>query len=60
MIDGLFALLRQLAALVMLITLCDMLMPNGAMRRYARLIGGLIAMLMLSTTLLSWLSGVSR
>jgi uncharacterized membrane protein len=60
MINELFALLRQLAALVMLITLCDMLVPDGAMRRYTRLIGGLTAMLMLSTTLLSWLSGVSR
>ena len=57
---GLFALLRHLAALVMLITLCDMLMPEGAMRRYARLIGGLTAMLLLSTAMLSWLSGVPR
>jgi len=58
--NGLFVLLKQLAALVMLITLCDMLMPEGAMRRYTRLVGGLMAMLMLSSTMLSWLSGVSR
>ena len=60
MIDGLFDLLKRLSALVMLITLCDMLMPDGAMRRFTRLIGGLMAMLLLSTTMLSWLSGVSR
>lgn len=58
MMEGLFALLRKLAALIMLITLCDLLLPDGAMRRYARLVGGLVTMLLLSTTLLSWLSGV--
>ena len=57
---GLFTLLKQLAALAMLITLCDMLIPDGAMRRYTRLVGGLMAMLLLSRAMLSWLSGVSR
>lgn len=56
MMEELFKLLKQLAALVMLITLCDLLLPDGAMRRYARLAGGLITMLMLTSTLLSWLS----
>ena len=57
MIERLFACLKQLSALVMLITLCDLLLPEGAMRRYARLVGGLVTMLLLSSTFLSWIAG---
>lgn len=59
MMDALFALLKKLAALVMLITLCDLLLPDGAMRRYARLAGGLMAMWMIASPLLTWLAEVA-
>lgn len=58
MMDALFSLLKNLAAVVMLVTICDLLMPEGAMRRYARLAGGLMTMLMIISTLLGWLPGV--
>ncbi len=60
MMDALFSLLSKLAALVMLIAVCDLLLPDGAMRRYARLAGGLMTMWMLLSPLLSWLSEVGR
>lgn len=56
MIDALFTLLRKLSVLVVLITITDLLLPDGAMRRYARLVGGLLAMLILASPLLSFLS----
>ncbi|HML48554.1 MAG TPA: stage III sporulation protein AF [Clostridia bacterium] len=39
--------LKRLTALVMVATLADLLMPTGAMRRYARLVSGLILMLLI-------------
>ncbi len=60
MVDALFALLKRLVALAMLMILCDLLLPDGAMRRYARLAGGLMTTLMLASPLLGWLTGVAR
>lgn len=59
MVDALFRLLRQLAALTMLVAVCDLLLPDGAMRRYARLAFGLATMWMLVSPLLTWLSEVA-
>ncbi|MDR0896719.1 MAG: stage III sporulation protein AF [Oscillospiraceae bacterium] len=59
MATALFALLRKLAALVMLIAVSDLLLPDGSMRRYARLVGGLMTMLLLASPLLGWLSEVA-
>lgn len=39
--------LKRLTALVMIATLADLLMPTGSMRRYARLVSGLILMLLI-------------
>jgi len=60
MINTLFSLLKRLACLVMLIALCDMLLPDGVMRRYVRLAGGLLTMWMLALPLLGWLVEVVR
>ena len=49
MMEALFSLLERLSMLVMLL-------PEGALRRYARLCGGLVMMLWISSLLLSWLS----
>ena len=59
MVEALFRLLRQLAALVMLVAVCDLLLPDGAMRRYARLAFGLMTMWMLAAPLLTWLAGAA-
>ena len=56
MMEALFSLLERLSMLVMLLALCDLLLPEGALRRYARLCGGLVMMLLISSLLLSWLS----
>ncbi len=60
MIDALFTLLKRLAALTMLIILCDFLLPEGAMRRYARLAGGLMTTMMIASPLISLLGEVAR
>ena len=56
MMEALFSRLERLSMLVMLLALCDLLLPEGALRRYARLCGGLVMMLWISSLLLSWLS----
>ena len=56
MIEALFTLLKKLAVLMMLITVADLLLPDGAMRSYARLAGGLMTMLLLISPLLDFLS----
>ena len=58
MVFTLLTLLKRLAVLVMLVSLCDMLLPDGAMRRFARLAGGLITMWMMIYPLLGWLAEV--
>ncbi len=60
MVDALFTLLGKLMALAMLIAIADLLLPDGAMRRYARLAGGLMTMLMLASPLLTWIAEVVR
>jgi stage III sporulation protein AF len=40
--DGFAALLRNLTALTLCITLIDWLLPAGSMRKYARLVCGLV------------------
>jgi len=57
---ALLTLLKRLAVLVMLVSVCDMLLPDGTMRRYARLVGGLMTMWMMVSPLLSWLAEVWR
>ncbi len=59
MVEALFTLLRRLTAVVMLVAVCDLLLPDGDMRRYARLAGGLITMWMLASPLLGWLAEVA-
>ena len=60
MMRALLVLLRGLVVLVMLISICDMLLPDGPMRRFARLAGGLLTMWMMCSPLLGWLSEVLR
>ncbi|GHU72597.1 hypothetical protein FACS1894184_20420 [Clostridia bacterium] len=40
--DGFAAMLRNLTALTLCITLIDWLLPAGSMRKYARLVCGLV------------------
>ncbi|MCL1963993.1 MAG: stage III sporulation protein AF [Firmicutes bacterium] len=60
MAQALITLLKRLAVLVMLLSICDMLLPDGAMRRYARLVGGLMTMWVMVSPLLGWLAEVVR
>lgn len=41
----LFLTLRRLAVLTMLLAVCDLMLPSGRMRQYARLAGGLMTTL---------------
>ena len=38
--------LRQLTAMTLIATMLDMLMPSGSMKKYTRLVSGLVIMLL--------------
>lgn len=54
MIDALYTLLKKLSVTVMLIAIVDLMLPDGPMRKYARLAGGLVTMLLLVSPLLGF------
>ncbi len=58
MVEALFSMLRRLSALTMLVAVCDMLLPDGDMRRFARFAGGLLTMWMLASSLLGFVAEV--
>ncbi|SDR89085.1 stage III sporulation protein AF [Paenibacillaceae bacterium GAS479] len=57
MLDWLSSWLRDVVAVVLLAALVDLLLPNERMQRYARLITGLIVLLVILTPLLRLVQG---